>query len=93
MMAVCDLKLLQLELKQDLEDNGILDCLRIIEPPQGVEETRKEKNLRLAAQWDTDCSFESETDWFSQLKENYSINNLVKIIPSHNFSSKLNLFL
>jgi hypothetical protein len=26
--AVCDLEILILELKQDLEDNGILDCLR-----------------------------------------------------------------
>jgi len=26
--AVCDEELLILELKQDLEDNGILDCLR-----------------------------------------------------------------
>ncbi len=26
--SVCDLELLILELKQDLEDNGILDCLR-----------------------------------------------------------------
>ena len=26
--SVCDLELLVLELKQDLEDNGILDCLR-----------------------------------------------------------------
>jgi hypothetical protein len=26
--SVCDLELLIMELKQDLEDNGILDCLR-----------------------------------------------------------------
>ena len=76
-MAICDLKLLQMELKQDLEDNGILDCLRIVEPPEGVDETPKEKNLRLAAQWDTDCSFEADYDWLSQLRENYSIYNLV----------------
>jgi hypothetical protein len=26
--SVCDEELLKLELKQDLDDNGILDCLR-----------------------------------------------------------------
>jgi hypothetical protein len=26
--SVCDEELLKLELKQDLEDNGVLDCLR-----------------------------------------------------------------
>jgi len=28
--GVCDEKLLLMELKQDIEDNGILDCLRVI---------------------------------------------------------------
>ena len=37
--SVCDLELLIIELKQDLDDNGILDCLREIKPPNGVTET------------------------------------------------------
>jgi hypothetical protein len=28
--SVCDEELLKLELRQDLEDNGILDCLRLV---------------------------------------------------------------
>ena len=45
--AVCDLELLILELKQDLDDNGILDCLRVINPPNGIVETTEQKNKRL----------------------------------------------
>jgi hypothetical protein len=63
--AVCDLRLLQMELRQDLEDNGILDCLRVIDPPYGVNESPQDKNKRLAAQWDTDCSFEATYDWMA----------------------------
>ena len=75
--SVCDLELFILELKQDLEDNGILDCLRVIKPPNGVLETIEQKNKRLAAQWDTSCSFESTYDWVSQLKKNYGVTTLV----------------
>ena len=75
--SVCDEEVLILELKQDLEDNGILDCLRIIKAPNGVIETAEQKNKRLAAQWDTSCSFESSYDWLSQLKKSYGISTLV----------------
>ena len=75
--AVCDLELLILELKQDLDDNGILDCLRVINPPNGIVETTEQKNKRLAAQWDSSCSFESSTDWFTPLKKLYGITTLV----------------
>jgi hypothetical protein len=75
--SVCDLELFILELKQDLEDNGILDCLRKIRPPNGVIETTEQKNKRLAAQWDTSCSFESSFDWVSQYKKNFGITTLV----------------
>jgi hypothetical protein len=75
--SVCDEETLILELKQDLEDNGILDCLRIIKPPNGVIETLEQKNKRLAAQWDTSCSFESTYDWLSILKKNFGITTLV----------------
>jgi hypothetical protein len=75
--SVCDLELFVMELKQDLEDNGILDCLRIIKPPSGVIETIEQKNKRLAAQWDTACSFESTFDWVTSLKKNYGVTTLV----------------
>lgn len=75
--SVCDLELLLLELKQDLEDNNILDCLREIKPPNGVIETPEQINKRLAAQWDSSCSFESTSDWFSKLKNNFDVTTLV----------------
>jgi hypothetical protein len=75
--AVCDLNTLIVELKQDLKDNGMLDCLRVIEPPNSVEETEDQKNLRLAAQWDTSCAFESNGSWEGKLKKILDINTLV----------------
>jgi len=47
--GVCDEKTLILELKQDIEDNGVLDCLRTIQAPNFYMEDWKEKNKRLAA--------------------------------------------
>ena len=78
--AVCDLELLILELKQDLDDNGLLDCLREIPPPLGHNETSIERNKRLSAQWDSSCSFESTADWFSDLKRNYGVATLVNVL-------------
>jgi hypothetical protein len=75
--SVCDLNSLLVEIKQDLKDNGMLDCLRVIEPPHSVEETEEQKNLRLAAQWDTACAFEASGSWEDILKKNYDINTLV----------------
>lgn len=75
--AVCDLDVLILELKQDLDDNGILDCLRVIKPPIGVIETPEQLNKRLAAQWDTSCSFESSSDWFTTLSNTFQVTSLV----------------
>jgi len=75
--GVCDEKLLLMELKQDIEDNGILDCLRVIQAPHNYMEDWKEKNKRLAAQWDTDCSFEADYNWQSSLQNVLGINNLV----------------
>jgi hypothetical protein len=48
--GVCDLALLEMELREDIMDNGSLDCLRTIEPPRSSKETPEEKNRRLAAQ-------------------------------------------
>jgi hypothetical protein len=75
--SVCGLNTLIMELKQDLADNGMLDCLRVIPQPHYVEENEQQKNLRIAAQWDSACAFESNSDWFEQLRRNYGINTLV----------------
>lgn len=75
--AVCGLNTLLMEVKQDLADNGMLDCLRVIDPPHFVEETEEQKNLRLAAQWDTSCAFESNADWKEQIRQHLGINQLV----------------
>lgn len=75
--SVCDLNTLIVEIKQDLKDNGMLDCLRVIDPPHSVEETEEQKNLRLAAQWDTSCAFESNGSWEGKLKKLFDINTLV----------------
>ena len=78
--SVCDLNMLLTEINQDLADNGMLDCLRVIDPPHFVEETEDQKNLRLAAQWDTPCAFEAETNWKDLISKNYGINQLVDSI-------------
>ena len=39
--AVCDKATLIAEIRQDLADNNILDCLRIINPPHNHEEDVK----------------------------------------------------
>ena len=75
--AVCDERLLIMELRQDIEDNGVLDCLRVIQPPHSYTETADEKNKRIAAQWDTACAFEAEYDWMKPLREIHGISNLV----------------
>ena len=75
--AVCDLNTLLVEVKQDLKDNGMLDCLRVIDPPHSVEETEDQKNLRLSAQWDTSCAFEANGSWEKKLKKVFDINTLV----------------
>ncbi len=83
--SVCDLDRFLLEVKQDLKDNGMLDCLRVIEPPNFVVETEEQKNQRLAAQWDTTCAFEAENDWQKLMRDHYKINGLVDSIgePVH----------
>jgi hypothetical protein len=78
--SVCDLNMLLTEIRQDLADNGMLDCLRVIDPPHFVDETEDQKNLRLAAQWDTACAFEAETNWKEIISKNYGINQLVDSI-------------
>ena len=65
--AVCDETTLITELKQDIADNNKLDCLRVPrDPPSDKEESENEKKLRIAAAWDSDCSFEADYDWVSR---------------------------
>lgn len=78
--AVCDIETLKAELQEDIEDNGMLDCLREIDPPTIVKETEAQKNKRLAAQWDTSCSFEASQDWLADLKKYYGIDHLVDAV-------------
>lgn len=74
--AVCDENTLITELRQDVADNNQLDCLRYIrDPPKDHEETPEEKKNRVAAVWDSDCSFEADYDWLSRLKEIYGLEN------------------
>jgi hypothetical protein len=75
--AVCDKATLLAELRQDLADNNILDCLRIINPPHNHEEDMTQSNLRLAAQWESDCAFEADYDWQAAIKEQLGIGSLV----------------
>jgi len=58
-----------MELKQDIEDNGVLDCLRVIQPPHNYIESIDEKNKRISAQWDSNCAFEADYNWMKTLKE------------------------
>eukprot|EP00742_Colponemidia_sp_Colp-10_P012656 GILJ01014241.1.p1 GENE.GILJ01014241.1~~GILJ01014241.1.p1 ORF type:complete len:231 (+),score=39.67 GILJ01014241.1:27-695(+) len=81
--AVCSEDELITELRQDIEDNGKLDCLRDVCPPQGEEEDEMTRNKRLAAQWDSDCAFEAEgageADWFAKLQNFYGVRTLVNV--------------
>ncbi len=75
--AVCDKATLIAELRQDLADNNILDCLRVIHAPHNHEEDMTQSNLRLAAQWESDCAFEADYDWQTQIREQLGIGSLV----------------
>lgn len=59
--VVCSEDELIRELREDIEDNGKLDCLRVSLSPVDQDETEEQKSRRLASQWDSDCSFEAES--------------------------------
>mmetsp|Transcript_2565 Transcript_2565/g.2666 ORF Transcript_2565/g.2666 Transcript_2565/m.2666 type:complete len:202 (+) Transcript_2565:111-716(+) len=73
--VICSEVELLTELREDIRLNGKLDCLRQIYPPE--EEDPDQKDLRVAAQWDGDCSFEAENigeaDWYDSLLKNYEV--------------------
>lgn len=60
--VVCSEDELIRELREDIEDNGKLDCLRVALSPVDQDETEEQKIKRLASQWDSDCSFEAENE-------------------------------
>lgn len=74
--VVCSEYELVKELKEDLADNGKLDCLRESLPVPG--ETNEEKVKRLAADWDGDCSFESENENYPWPKRLFEIYPLIR---------------
>lgn len=71
--SVCTAKLLIQELKEDLRDNGKLDCLFKPIPARG-NENNEERKIRIDGVWDTDCAFQASYDWFGIAKENFGIN-------------------
>jgi len=66
--VVCSEDELVKELIEDIEDNGRhlkinlgkLDCLR--ESVGSKDESPEQRDKRIAANWDSDCSFESATE-------------------------------
>lgn len=75
--TVCSEDELIRELYEDLIDNGKLDCLRKSVSPNEAEETEDQKKKRIAAEWNSDCSFEAEgtgnANWLVHLTNNYSL--------------------
>ena len=72
--AVCSEYELIEQLKEDLADNGKLDCLRESLPVPG--ESNEDKIKRLQANWEGDCSFESDNQdfpWPLRLTQNYPL--------------------
>ena len=63
------------ELKEDIEYNGKLNCLR--ESFAVPDESEDQKRKRELAMWDGDCSFEAENiedaDWLKFLQSNYGL--------------------
>jgi len=68
---------------EDLIDNGKLDCLRKSSNPNEADENEEQRRRRLAANWDSDCSFEAEgddeNDWRKKFLENYQVKNFVDV--------------
>jgi len=62
--VVCSEDELIRELREDIDDNGKLDCLRVSLSPMDQDETEEQKTRRIASQWDSDCSFEAENTGF-----------------------------
>jgi hypothetical protein len=73
--VVCSEDELVREIIEDLEDNGKLDCLRE-SLPLSQNEKPEQKAKRLAANWNSDCSFEADSDnfhWKLRLEKYYGL--------------------
>lgn len=81
--VVCSQDELIRELMEDLIDNGKLDCLRKSSNPNEADESEAQRKRRIAANWDSDCSFEAEAeegnDWRKSVLENYSIRHFMDV--------------
>jgi hypothetical protein len=75
--VVCSEDELIKELQEDLNDNGQLDCLRLSKSPFESEEDSLQREMRVAAEWNGDCSFEADSDrpnnWVQKLKTNFNL--------------------
>lgn len=60
-----------------LDNIGKLDCLRKSVTPNEADETEEQRKRRIAAEWDSDCSFEAEgtgsANWLVKLMNNYQL--------------------
>jgi hypothetical protein len=73
--VVCSEDELVREIVEDLDDNGKLDCLRE-SLPSSPNETPEQKSKRIAANWNSDCSFEAESEnfhWKTRLEKYYGL--------------------
>ena len=71
---VCSEDELIREIMEDIAYNGKLDCLRHSTPPDEQTETEEERQLRLAAEWNSDCSFEALSEnWVEQFIKDYDL--------------------
>ena len=75
--VVCSEDELIRELYEDIIDNGKLDCLRRSVSPNGADETEEQRKKRIAAEWDSDCSFEADnngsSNWVPKLMANFQL--------------------
>lgn len=54
-----------------------MDCLRKSTSPNEADESEEQRRKRIAAEWDSDCSFEAEgtgnAAWLPKLLQNYNL--------------------
>lgn len=81
--VVCSQDELIREIMEDLIDNGKLDCLRKSSSPNEADETDEQRSRRIAANWDSDCSFEAEdeeNDWRKKFLEIFEVESFVDVL-------------
>ena len=72
--VVCSEDELIRELMEDIAYNGKLNCLRHSTPPTEHTETEEERQLRIASEWNSDCSFEALSEhWVDQFIKDYDL--------------------